>query len=71
MAENDPIARFSEWFDAAKRSEPDLPNAVSVATVGADGQPSVRMVLLKEVDAQGFVFYTNLESPFIYPQVDA
>jgi len=62
MAENDPILRFTEWFEKAKRSEPNLPNAVSLATAGAHGQPSVRMVLLKDVDERGFVFYTNLES---------
>ena len=62
MAENDPITRFNEWFEKAQQSEPDLPNAVSLATVGADGQPSLRMVLLKTVDERGFVFYTNLES---------
>ncbi len=62
MAENDPITRFIEWFEKAKASEPNLPNAVSLATVGADGQPSLRMVLLKDVDHRGFVFYTNLES---------
>ncbi|MDH3703283.1 MAG: pyridoxamine 5'-phosphate oxidase [Alphaproteobacteria bacterium] len=62
MAENDPITRFVEWFEKAKASEPNLPNAVSLATVGADAQPSLRMVLLKHVDDQGFVFYTNLES---------
>lgn len=62
MADKDPIKRFIEWFEEAERSEPDLPNAVSLATVGADGQPSLRMVLLKDVDAKGFVFYTNLES---------
>lgn len=62
MPENDPITRFVEWFEKAKASEPDLPSAVSLATVGADGQPSLRMVLLKHVDDQGFVFYTNLES---------
>jgi pyridoxamine 5'-phosphate oxidase len=62
MAEIDPITRFVAWFEKAKQSEPDLPNAVSLATTGADGQPSVRMVLLKDVDERGFVFYTNLES---------
>ena len=62
MAENDPIERFLGWFEEAKRRELDLPNAVAVASTGADGSPSVRMVLLKDVDHRGFVFYTNLES---------
>jgi pyridoxamine 5'-phosphate oxidase len=46
----------------AEASEPNDPNAMALATVGADGMPSVRMVLLKGFDAEGFVFYTNLES---------
>ncbi len=62
MAENDPIRRFLDWFDEAKRREPDLPNAVALATAEPDGAPSVRMVLLKDVDERGFVFYTNLDS---------
>ncbi len=62
MAENDPIRRFLDWFEEAKRRESDLPNAVAVATADPDGAPSVRMVLLKDVDHRGFVFYTNLES---------
>lgn len=62
MAENDPIRRFRDWFAEAETSEPDLPNAVALATADAAGRPSVRMVLLKEVDGRGFVFYTNTES---------
>jgi len=58
----DPIARFGVWYDDAVAKEPDLPDAMALATVDAGGQPSVRMVLLKGVDAGGFVFYTNLES---------
>lgn len=57
-----PIDLFRRWFADAERSEPDNPNAVALATVGADGAPSLRMVLLKGVDHDGFVFYTNLES---------
>jgi pyridoxamine 5'-phosphate oxidase len=57
-----PIDLFNAWFEEAQRSEPDNPNAMSVATVGPDGAPSIRMVLLKGVDDEGFVFYTNLES---------
>ena len=62
MAQNDPISQFESWFDEAKKSEPSLPEAMSVATVSADGQPSSRMVLLKSFDKEGFVFYTNMES---------
>ena len=58
----DPIALFSEWFAEASASEPNDPNAMALATTGADQQPDVRMVLLKGVDARGFVFYTNTES---------
>lgn len=62
MNEQDPIRRFLDWFEEAKRREPDLPNAMALATASAGGAPSVRMVLLKDVDRRGFVFYTNLES---------
>jgi pyridoxamine 5'-phosphate oxidase len=58
----DPIARFSEWLAEAEASEPNDPNAMALATVDAAGQPAVRMVLLKGLSADGFVFYTNLES---------
>jgi pyridoxamine 5'-phosphate oxidase len=58
----DPIALFGEWLNDAKRKEPNDANAMALATVDADGLPDVRMVLLKDVDAAGFVFYTNLES---------
>jgi pyridoxamine 5'-phosphate oxidase len=58
----DPFHLFDEWFKAAAETEPDEPNAVALATVGAEGMPSVRMVLLKGVDDRGFVFYTNYES---------
>lgn len=53
---------FREWLAEATQREPNDPTAMALATVGADGQPSARMVLLKGVDEQGFVFYTNLES---------
>jgi pyridoxamine 5'-phosphate oxidase len=58
----DPLDLFRAWFAEAKDSEINDPNAVAVASVGPDGQPSVRMVLLKDFDDNGFVFYTNLES---------
>ncbi len=58
----DPFATFSAWLEDAKRSEPNDPNAMAVATVDPSGLPNVRMTLLKGFDAQGFVFYTNFES---------
>jgi pyridoxamine 5'-phosphate oxidase len=58
----EPFALFDEWFEAAKKAEPNDPNGMALATAGADGMPDVRMVLLKGVDARGFVFYTNTES---------
>ena len=61
MTEN-PHTLFDSWLAEAEASEPNDPNAVAVATVGADGMPSMRMVLLKGHDARGFVFYTNQQS---------
>lgn len=58
----DPIALFEDWIGDAEATEPNNHNAVALATATADGRPSVRMVLLKGVDADGFVFYTNLGS---------
>ena len=58
----DPIARFSDWLRDAEASELNDPNAVALATVDGDGQPSVRMVLLKGLSDDGFVFYTNQQS---------
>lgn len=58
----DPIAAFDGWLNEAAASEPNDPNAMSLATVDADGMPNARMVLLKGHDARGFVFYTNLQS---------
>ena len=58
----DPFDQFRDWFAAAGKTEPSDANAMALATVGADGRPSVRMVLLKGFDAAGFVFYTNLGS---------
>ena len=60
--ESDPIQLFQTWFDDANKSGILLPEAVSVSTCSADGQPSSRMVLLKSFDEQGFVFYTNYGS---------
>ena len=59
---HDPFARFADWYAAAWESEPSDAHAMALATVGAAGQPSVRIVLLKAWDAHGFVFYTNLDS---------
>lgn len=58
----DPFVLFDAWFAEAQASEPNDPNAMALATVDADGQPSVRMVLLKGHGRDGFVFYTNGES---------
>jgi pyridoxamine 5'-phosphate oxidase len=58
----DPVALFSAWLREAEGLEPYEANAMALATVGEDGMPSLRMVLLKDVDARGFVFYTNLGS---------
>ncbi|HEX8839311.1 MAG TPA: pyridoxamine 5'-phosphate oxidase [Sphingomicrobium sp.] len=58
----DPFALFEEWFAEARASEPNDPEAMSLATAGADGQPHVRMVLLKGHGPEGFVFYTNEQS---------
>jgi pyridoxamine 5'-phosphate oxidase len=58
----EPFGLFAAWLDDATASEPNDPNAMSLATVDADGMPNVRMVLLKGFDADGFVFYTNFES---------
>ncbi len=58
----DPLSLFAAWFEEAEQQEPNDHNAMALATVGDDGMPSLRMVLLKGFDAEGFVFYTNLES---------
>jgi pyridoxamine 5'-phosphate oxidase len=58
----DPLALFAEWYAEAEKSEPNDPSALTLASVGPDGTPSTRMVLLKGYDPAGFVFYTNYES---------
>jgi len=58
----DPIALFRAWMKAAEASEPNDASAVALATATRDGMPSVRMVLMKRADQQGFRFYTNAES---------
>lgn len=60
--DGEPFALFAEWLKDAEASEINDPNAVAVATVDENGLPNVRMVLLKEFDERGFVFYTNFES---------
>ena len=59
---DDPIGLFSDWLREAEAKEINDPTALALATVGADGMPSCRMVLLKGHDERGFVFYTNYES---------
>lgn len=58
----DPLARFRDWLDEATARETNDPTAMTVATSDASGAPSARMVLLKDVDDRGFVFYTNADS---------
>lgn len=58
----DPVEQFKLWFQQALDHQVLEPTAMTLATADADGQPSARTVLLKEVDTQGFVFYTNYES---------
>ena len=58
----DPFELFEKWFDEAKNKEINDPNALALGTASKDGIPSVRMVLLKGFDKDGFIFYTNLKS---------
>ena len=60
--ENEPFSLFGTWLKEAQAAEINDPNALALATVDADGLPDVRMVLLKDFDQRGFVFYTNFES---------
>ena len=62
FAGEDPLAILREWLAEAERAEPNDPGAMALATVDGDGLPNVRIVLLKEIAADGLVFYTNLES---------
>jgi pyridoxamine 5'-phosphate oxidase len=59
---DDPFTLFKEWMEDAKKSEPNDPNGMALSTVDEEGLPNVRMVLLKDFDERGFVFYTNYES---------
>jgi pyridoxamine 5'-phosphate oxidase len=62
FAGDDPFAIARSWLAEAEAQEPNDPNAIALATVDADGLPNVRMVLLKEIEADAFVFYTNYGS---------
>lgn len=59
---DDPFEQFRIWFAEAEASEVNDPNAMTLATAGSDGRPSARIVLMKEIDDSGVVFYTNTES---------
>ena len=59
---DEPFELFRKWFDEAKKKEINDPNALALGTASKDGIPSVRMVLLKGFDKNGFIFYTNLNS---------
>ena len=59
---DDPFELFEKWFVEAKKKEINDPNALALGTASKDGVPSVRMVLLKDFDKNGFIFYTNLNS---------
>lgn len=62
FAGDDPFAIAKQWLDSATQSEPNDPNAIALSTVDADGLPNVRMVLLKAIEPDAFVFYTNYDS---------
>lgn len=59
---DEPIALFVDWLQAARASEPNDPNAMTLATIDHEGRPDARIVLLKDVDARGFTFFSNQES---------
>jgi pyridoxamine 5'-phosphate oxidase len=61
-AARDPFEMFVAWMKDAEKTEPNEANAMAVASVDSEGHPDIRMVLLKAIDARGFVFYTNFES---------
>jgi len=62
-ADADPLKQFQRWFDEARAAGLPLPEAMTLATATKDGRPSARLVLLKQADERGFVFYTNYGSP--------
>jgi pyridoxamine 5'-phosphate oxidase len=61
-SENDPLAQFDRWMKQALQGQLPEPNAMTLATVGADGRPSTRIVLIKGYDARGLVWYSNYDS---------
>lgn len=61
--DSSPFLQFEKWFREAEAAVPILPNAMTLATASTEGVPSARVVLLKDFDERGFVFYTNYESP--------
>jgi pyridoxamine 5'-phosphate oxidase len=63
LKDRDPYEVFDAWLDKASRKELNNPTAMTLATAGKDGRPAARMVLLKGFGPDGFVFYTNLDSP--------
>ena len=62
LIDRDPIGQFQRWFDDAIAANVPMPEAMTLATATPDGRPSARMVLLKQVDQNGFVFFTNYHS---------
>ena len=62
LDKNDPIDLFEVWMNEARKTEPNDPNAVALGTSDYNNSPSIRMVLLKDFNKDGFVFYTNLNS---------
>ena len=62
LDKNDPIDLFEVWMNEARKTEPNDPNAVALGTADSNNSPSIRMVLLKDFNKDGFVFYTNLNS---------
>ena len=62
FAGDDPFAIARSWLAEAETHEPNDPNAIALSTVDADGLPNARMVLLKEIEDDAFVFYTNYDS---------
>ncbi|MEL7098949.1 MAG: pyridoxamine 5'-phosphate oxidase [Pseudomonadota bacterium] len=61
FAGDDPVALTQSWLEEAEKTEPNDANAIALSTVDAQGMPNVRMVLLKEIEADAYVFYTNYE----------